>query len=296
MAEKLTVLIPCKDERLNIIPCIQSIRPLADEILVADSGSTDGTLDIVRSLGDCRIIQREYVHSASFKNWAIPQATHGWVFIVDADERVTPEVAADVCRIKANPPEQFDAYRVAFQDFFLGHRLKYSSWDTESIRLLRRDVCRYRQRRVHSDIDIDPARVGRLQGHILHYSFWTHDQYIRKYARYTTWGAEELRDKGKRAGFRSMFLRPLLRMFQLYVLRGGFLDGMPGLQICMLTAFFNTFFKQAKLWEMQQGIRQPDSLAASSKSADGNEAPETLPIWGTADQSATEKQQYRRAA
>jgi (heptosyl)LPS beta-1,4-glucosyltransferase len=89
----LTVLIPCKNERLNIKDCIESVRGIADEILIADSGSTDGTLEIVRGLGGCRIIEREYVNSANFKNWAIPQAKHEWVLVVDADERVTPELA-----------------------------------------------------------------------------------------------------------------------------------------------------------------------------------------------------------
>ena len=93
MTAKLTVLIPCKDERRNIRACIESVQAIADEILIADSGSTDGTLDIVRDIGGCRIIEREYINSANFKNWAIPQARHEWVLVVDADERVTPELA-----------------------------------------------------------------------------------------------------------------------------------------------------------------------------------------------------------
>src|SRR5262245_65872301 len=98
---KLTVLIPCKNERLNIKDCIESVRGIADEILVADSGSTDGTLDIVRELGGCRIIEREYVNSANFKNWAIPQAKHEWVLVVDADERVTPDLAEEIRTVLA---------------------------------------------------------------------------------------------------------------------------------------------------------------------------------------------------
>ena len=87
---KLTVLIPAKNERLNIRPCIESARAIADEILVADSGSTDGTLDIISRIGGCRVIERELIDFSDFKNWAIPQATHPWVLILDADERITP--------------------------------------------------------------------------------------------------------------------------------------------------------------------------------------------------------------
>jgi len=85
MNEQLTVIIPCKNERMNIRPCIESAKLVADEVLVSDSGSSDGTLDIIRDCGGCRVIKREYINSGNFKNWAIPQAAHPWVLIVDAD-------------------------------------------------------------------------------------------------------------------------------------------------------------------------------------------------------------------
>src|SRR5687767_13978747 len=116
----LTNLIPAKNERLNIAACIESVRGIADEILVADSGSTDGTLDIVGSLGGCRSIEREYVISANFKNWAIPQARHEWVLVVYADERVSPELADEIRAVLASEPKH-DAYRMLRDNFFLGH-------------------------------------------------------------------------------------------------------------------------------------------------------------------------------
>ena len=107
----------------------------------------------------------------------------------------------------------------------------------------------------------EAGRAGRLRGKLLHYSYWTYDEYFRKYIRYTRWGAEELQDRGKKASTYGLLVRPVLRFLQLYLLRGGFLDGLPGLQVCMLTAFFNTFMKQARLWEMQQALPQPDPEA-----------------------------------
>jgi glycosyltransferase involved in cell wall biosynthesis len=251
MREKLTVLIPCKNERKNIRRCIQSVQDIADEILVADSGSTDGTLDIVRRIDGCRVIEREYVNSADFKNWAIPQAKFQWVLVVDADERITQCLADEIEQLLLDPPEHLDAYRISFDDFFMGHLLKYSRWDTDSTRLFCRDVCHYQQRRVHADIDIDHNRVGKLKGKILHYSFWSYEEYLHKYMRYTMWAAKDRYDRGKRTGFYGLLIRPMLRFLHLYVFRGGFLDGLPGIQICMLTAFHNTFLKQAKLWEME---------------------------------------------
>ena len=91
----LTVIVPCKNESTNIVACVEPLLAIADEVIVADSGSHDDTIKLARGLG-CRIIEREYVHSGDFKNWAIPQATHEWVLLIDADERVTPELAKEV--------------------------------------------------------------------------------------------------------------------------------------------------------------------------------------------------------
>src|SRR5437762_2466979 len=137
---QLTVLIPCKDERRNIRACIESVRAIADEILIADSGSTDGTLDIVRHIGGCRTIEREYVHSADFKNWAIPQARHEWVLVVDADERVTAELAAEIRQVLSAPRAEIDGYWIDRRNHFLGHPIRYCGRSPDSVlRLFRRD-------------------------------------------------------------------------------------------------------------------------------------------------------------
>ena len=100
MEAQLTVLIPCKDERLNIRACIESARKVADEVLVADSGSSDETRDIAGSLG-VRVIERDFIGYSDFKNWAIPQAKHAWVLIVDADERVSPALRSEIDYVRA---------------------------------------------------------------------------------------------------------------------------------------------------------------------------------------------------
>lgn len=251
MPEKLTVLIPCKNERRNIRECIESVRQVADEILVADSGSTDDTLEIVESLGGCRVIRGEWTGYASFKNWAMSHASHKWILNVDADERVTPELAEEIRAVMNEPPEDLDGYAISFRTYFMGRLLRFSSWNNPAIRLIRRGSGSYIERRVHESLQMAPERVGRLKGRLDHYSFWSYDEYFTKYVRYSKLASEELRERGKRPGVYDLLLRPFLRFFHLYILKGGFLDGLAGIQICMLTAFFYSFAKQARLWEME---------------------------------------------
>lgn len=269
MPEKLTVLIPCRNERRNIYDCIESIRPIADEILVADSGSTDGTLAIVRRAGGCRILQHPWTGYARFKNRALKHASHPWILIVDADERLTPELIAEIRAMLADPPDGVDAFSVRFKTYFMGHLLRFSSWNNPAVRLIRRGRCRYIASRVHERMNAAPERTGHLRGRLLHYSFWSYDEFFAKYTRYSRMCAEELHERGKRPSIYGLLIRPFLRFFQLYILKGGFLDGAPGIQVCMLMAFFYSFSKRARLWEMWQ-VAEPERprQAAVSKVPD----------------------------
>jgi glycosyltransferase involved in cell wall biosynthesis len=264
---QLTVLIPCKDERRNIRACIESVQAIADEILIADSGSTDGTLDIVRDIGGCRIIEREYINSANFKNWAIPQASHEWLLVLDADERVTPELAAEIRKVLETPPEGKDGFWIDRINHYLGHRIKHCGWNSDAVIRLFRRTCRYQERWVHSQVDLRMERTGKLKQPMLHYTSWNSDDYLFKRNRYSAWGAMNMYEEGRKPSLLKMFTRMPLRFLQLYFLRLGFLDGVPGFQICMYTAFY-TFVKQAKLWEKYRAIPQPDSETKRSTHID----------------------------
>jgi glycosyltransferase involved in cell wall biosynthesis len=267
MRPGLTVLIPCKDEERNIGACIRSLEGVADELLVADSGSTDRTREIARRLG-ARIIEREYVNSADFKNWAIPQARHEWILLLDADERATEELVEEVKLTLERGPEH-DGYRISRRPYFFGHPVRHSGWGSDSvIRLFRRDSCRYEERRVHAGLLVGTGRVGRLRGKLEHYTYWTFDQCLRKLDRYTTWAAEDLMERGRRAGFVSLTLRPAFRFFRQYVLQLGFLDGFPGLVLCALCAFY-VWTKYAKLWVLQRGVPEPEPDAGGPQARDG---------------------------
>lgn len=259
---KLTVLIPCKDERRHIAECIDSVRPIADEILVADSGSRDGTLEIVRDLG-CRVIERDYVNSADFKNWAIPQASHEWVLVVDADERVTPKLAAEIRKLLATPPPH-DAYALQRDLFFLGHRVNRCGLSNgHLVRLFKRDVSRYQRRRVHADVEVKTDNIGRLSHRLLHYTALDIDHFLAKQQRYSTWSALDAYDAGKRATWPKMLLHAPWRFFQLYVLKGGFRDGRAALVICGIMAYY-TFLKDAKLWSLHSSKAQDRKSPSAS--------------------------------
>jgi glycosyltransferase involved in cell wall biosynthesis len=295
VSAQLTALIPCKDERRNIRACIESVQAIADEILIADSGSTDGTLDIVREIGGCRIIEREYINSANFKNWAIPQAEHEWVLVVDADERVTPELAAEIRELLEAPPAGVDGYWIDRANHYLGYRIKHCGWNSDAvIRLFRRE-CRYETRWVHAEVDLPSSRLDTLKHPLLHYTTWDSDQYLFKMNRYAGWGALNLRDAGKRPSLLATITRAPLRFLQLYIFRLGFLDGIPGFHICMHTAYY-AFLKQAKLWELQNAVSQPDPEAErSTQFADQPILAFSKDQKQAADREAAQKQRRRAA-
>jgi glycosyltransferase involved in cell wall biosynthesis len=261
----LTVLIPCKDEVQHIGACIESVRSIADEILIADSGSTDGTLDVVRGLGGCRIIQREYVNSADFKNWAIPQAANEWVLVVDADERVTPQLAAEITRLMDDDPV-CDGYSLRRDNFFLGHPIRHCGWNTPRlVRLFRRDCSRYETRRVHANVVVNSGMLGELVHPLLHHTALDLDRFVAKQQRYATWSALDAHDAGKRAGLFRLITHAPSRFLQLLLLRGGLLDGRAGVVVCGLSAWY-TFLKDAKLWALRNcRVSEQDTATAARK-------------------------------
>ena len=258
MRPKLTVLIPCKDEEKNIRACIESVLPVADEVLVADSGSTDRTMDIARELG-CRIIEREYRYSGDFKNRAIPQADSPWVLIMDADERLTEPLVKEIQEVLENPRK--DGYWIFRRNYFMGHLVRFSGWQNDSVlRLFKRDLGSYVGDTDHAEVQVSTGKDGRLKNRMLHYSWWSYEQCFAKMHRYSTFQAARWHEQGRKVSRASMFFRAPLRFLQTYFLRLGFLDGIAGVQVCALTAFYS-FMKQARLWELQHAVPQPDPEA-----------------------------------
>ena len=263
MKQPLTVIVPCKDERLNIRHCIESFNSIADEILIADSGSTDETLHIVGQYSKVRVVEREYIFSGDFKNWAIPQAKNEWVLIVDADERVSPGLAGEIVTLLSSRPNQ-DGYWIYRNNHFLGYPLKFGDARTDKVmRLFKRDLGRYRGPSDHGEVHISTGKTGLLKHRFDHYSMWTYDEYFRKFHRYTTFQAHQWHEEGLDTSYFKLLIRPMFRFFREWILQGSIFDGKIGIQTAWMAAMYS-FMKQARLWELNNAIERFDLEAEKS--------------------------------
>ena len=245
MNEKLSVLIPTLNEEENISGCIDSVREIADEILVMDNFSTDRTAEISRAAGAI-VHQRKFDHFAANKNAGIDLLQNDWVLILDADERLTPLLRDEIRNAILKP--QVEAYAILRDTFFCGRLVR--CWSGKKVvRLFRKGKARYGPERfVHEHLIIQ-GQTGILRNPMEHYTFRSHDQYLPKIQLYTRLAALEAFQRGERASWTALIFAPPLRFFKNYVLRAGFLDGIPGLLISWLSAY-SMYLKEAKLWEM----------------------------------------------
>lgn len=249
--QKITAIIPAGEEVHQIREAIASVK-WADEILVVvDSASHDGTAAAAATSGPgVSVLTHEYAYSAAQKNWAIPRASHGWIFLMDADERVTPELREEIQTLLRSGPDK-DAYWIYRRNIFLGQTMRYGGQQTDKVvRLFRRD-CRYQDREVHAEIE-GYRTVGTLAGKLEHHTFRGWEHYLRKLDRYTTWGAQQDFKDGRSSGFVNVVLRPFHRFLKQYLFRLGFLDGIPGAVTAYLGAY-GVFLKYAKLWDLRRG-------------------------------------------
>ena len=245
---KLTAIVTTLNEAGRIEECLKRLA-FADETLVVDSFSTDGTADLARNHG-ARVLEHEYVSPATQKNWAIRQAGHEWVLIVDADEWATEELAEEIRETIARQ-RAHDGYEIKRRNFFLGREIRYSGWQNDWVlRLFRRDRGRYGERQVHERMRVEGS-VGRLKGRLIHHSYRSLEDYWRKLRRYAEWNAEEARRRGRRVCPAYMMVHPGLRFLKAYLAQGGFLDGGHGLVVSLLSAVYATA-KDVRIWEMQR--------------------------------------------
>jgi glycosyltransferase involved in cell wall biosynthesis len=255
---KLTALVHTLNEADQILDCLATLD-WADEILLLDSFSTDGTIEVVKEkFPGVRVVQREYLGAAAQKNYGLDNVSHDWVLVVDADERVTPELRDEILRTLEAP--KYWAYWIGRTNYVLGRRVRFSGLQRDGVRrLMHRGHARYPKKRVHADLVVD-GPVGRLKSKFTHYYIRSFDHQAAKMTRYGVWGATQLYVEGRRTSALGILGHAFSRFFRDYFLNLGILDGAPGLVTVGLHTYY-TFWKYAKLWECQrladQGLQPP---------------------------------------
>ncbi|HLZ45492.1 MAG TPA: glycosyltransferase family 2 protein [Gemmatimonadales bacterium] len=240
----VTAVIPTLNEAIQIADCVRAVR-WADEIIVADGGSSDETPRAAAAAG-AKVLQGSWRTIAAQRNAAIAAARNDWVLAVDADERVGPELAEEIGATVGAPEHR--AYAVRRANSYAGRTIRFGGWgDDWVVRLFRRDR-RYVERRVHEHLEHGDD-VGKLRAPLLHTPYRDLSHYVEKLDRYATWGAEELAERGRRAHLVDVLLRPPARFFSMYILRLGFLDGWRGAVLSGLTGV-SVFLKYVRLWEL----------------------------------------------
>jgi glycosyltransferase involved in cell wall biosynthesis len=244
--QPLSVVIITKNAATQLGACLDSAA-FADEIVVVDSGSSDGTAELAAQRG-ARVIQKAWLGFGAQKQFAVEAARHDWVLCLDADERVSETLHASILAALADPAAP--SYAMARCNRFMGRWLKhgegYPDW---SLRLFDRRHARWSDDVVHEKV-LSDAPAARIEGDLLHDSAETLAGYLDKQNRYTSMQAEALYQAGKRAGLIQLLLSPALRFLKFYFLRLGFLDGIPGL-VHILIGCGNSFHKYAKLMDLQ---------------------------------------------
>lgn len=246
----VSAIVHVLNEIENMEDCLRSVD-WADEIYVVDSFSTDGTVDLIRErFPRVRLEQREYLGAAATKNYAIDRAANDWIFILDADERVTPKVRDEILKVLGSEMTCW-AYSVGRLNFMLGKPVRFSGLQRDRVtRLFHRGHARYPNRRVHADLIVDGA-TGRLSNKIDHYYIRSFDHMIEKMTRYAYWGAAQMFIDGKTTSAPAILGHALAKFVRDYIVNLGFLDGTRG-AISVGMHVYYTFWKYAKLWEFTQ--------------------------------------------
>jgi glycosyltransferase involved in cell wall biosynthesis len=244
---RLSAVLITRNAAALLDACLESIA-FADEIVVVDSASSDATVQIARKRG-ARVVQKEWLGFGRQKQYAVEQAANDWVLCLDADERVSPELAASIQAALAAPAATI--YMMPRRNRFLGRWLShgegYPDW---SPRLFNRMNARWSDDLVHEKV-LFAVTPGKLRGDLMHDSSDDLTSYLDRQNRYTTLAARQAYERGRDANIAFLLLSPVVRFLKFYVFRLGFLDGLPGL-VHISIGCMNSYMKYAKLLELRR--------------------------------------------
>jgi glycosyltransferase involved in cell wall biosynthesis len=251
----VSACIVAMDEADRISDCLTSLS-WCDEIVVVDSHSSDDTREIAAGHG-ARVIERDWPGHVAQKEFAIRQARHDWVFCIDADERVSPELEKEIVELRGSGFPDHAGWRMPRLSRYLGRWIRHGSWYPDrQLRLFDRRRGRWGGRDPHDRVELEGS-VGELDGHLLHEPYRGLEDHLATIGRYTTTMAAELHEQGRRAHAADIVLRPAWRFFRFYVVEGGWLEGWRGLLMAYLAAHY-VRLKYAKLWLIQRNPKRDD--------------------------------------
>lgn len=242
----LSAVVITQDEESNIKRCLQSLQ-MADEIIVIDSGSTDRTVEISESMG-ARVYPKQWTGYGPAKKEGVSKASGKWIISLDADELLSPELAKEISGTVLLETEN-SGYYIKRKTNFLGRWIYHCGWYPDYVlRLFKKANGDFNDSVVHEKVVLN-GKAGYLKGEILHYSYKNVEQYFKKFNNYTTMGAEQAYKSGKKAGWYHIAFKPPVAFIKHYIMKRGFLDGLEGFIISVLSAIA-VMVKYSKLKEI----------------------------------------------
>jgi len=245
---KISAAIIARNEADNIADAVKSVS-FADQVVVADTGSIDNTVEIARAAG-AEVYDVSFEGFGNTKNKAFELCRGEWIISIDADERVTPQLAENIQRLIGDNPK-YDGYLINRLTYFLGKPVRHSGWYPDYLpRLFRRGKGRYSSNLVHEIMKIDGI-VETVDGLLLHYSYKNLDQYLDKLNEYSSLSAREMLERGRKFNPLDLVFRPPLVFLKMYIFKAGFLDGLNGFILAVLSSY-HVFVKYAKLYRAEE--------------------------------------------
>ncbi len=244
----LSAVIIALNEENNIKDCLESVS-WADEIVVVDSFSSDETANIVKKYTD-RFFQKEFKGHIEQKNYALSLANGKWIVSIDADERISDELKNEI-KETINSPSPLSGYFIRRENYYLGKKINHSGWNPDcKIRLFRKDKGKWGGRNPHDSVILN-GKAGYLKAPIIHLSYNNLERHFSQIDYFTSIGAEEYFQSGKKCRLYHLLFLPFVTLFKKLILKGAFLDGERGVMISLSTVF-SEFLKYAKLWELNE--------------------------------------------
>ena len=261
---RVSVTVITLNEEKHLGRCLESVRGIADEVIVVDAGSRDRTCAVAARWG-ARVFKRNWTNYSDQKNFAAAQASHQWILSLDADECLSQPLRQQLLELKTHP-EPADAYEFPRRTFYLGRWIRHCGWYPDrKPRLYRRGRGRWVGDFVHERLSCR-GPVGRLEGDLLHYTCDSVSDHARRVGNYTSLAARDLQARGKRSGPLKILGSPVAAFLGTYCFKAGFLDGLQGLLISAFAAYYN-FLQYSKLWDLQ---RSPASGPAHAEEPEGD--------------------------